>query len=359
VSIRTLNHPERLIIERLVSSGLSQSEATLAVIMTTRGHARPKSDLIEILAQYPSLDSKLNRHRALESLLDLGWIIETADSSSGYSLAHQHPELRTLIAGRLHDNDVATALRSIRANTEPYVEVVGPMNDELVYHSFLERLRQAQEEIHLPMMATAPYPDVVEILLERAKAGIEIRILLAAPELVQHIRGGPVAVEAKKRIAEWARNFANLKNVEVRVYKNIDTIRLTSCLLIDRDLCRIDIHDPLCQRSLEGVMIESVCPPGLSLNLISILQETFDRAWEMAIPIAAWRRVSQIIRFNWLIVTAITTAAIGFALRSSGTAMAYFFGISSSLAATALIGYRRGFARSLNVLASKISGEAE
>ncbi|MGQ0841101.1 hypothetical protein [Actinokineospora sp.] len=78
MTIQALNRGEKQLIARLAAAGLMESEATLAVIMTTRGYARPKGDLLQILAQFPVLDSDSVLQVALHRLLDRGWLLSTA-----------------------------------------------------------------------------------------------------------------------------------------------------------------------------------------------------------------------------------------------------------------------------------------
>lgn len=357
MTIQTLNHQENQLIKRLVSAGLLEPDAALAVVMTTRGYARPRGDLLQILAQFPALDSEAARQIALHGLLNRGWLRAT-EQDGAEPLIHQDPELRQLIAQLLDDPGVADALRSIRSDTEPLVELVGPMKDAHVYRSFIGILRAAQATIFLPMLATAPYDEVVDALVDRAKAGVRIRILLAAPNLVELVRGAHMARLAEERIREWRRLLGSFDNVEIRLYQRAATMRFASWLLVDGVKCRIDIYDPRHQRSLEGVMLETVSPAGLDLNLISVVSDGLEQAWATALPLSRWKGIVKRARHHWPTISGLVTFGIGL-LTPTSAAQNYMFGVSSSLAATAILRYRHSIAGGLRSLAGRIGEDQE
>lgn len=353
MTIQALNYRENQLIARLVSTGLTEAESTLAVVMTTRGYARPRSDLLQILAQYPVLDSEKALELALHRLLERNWLCLTTQDGTE-PLVHQDPDLRSLIAKQLDDAGVAETLRSIRSDTEPLVEVVGPMKDAHVYQSFISILRAAQATIFLPMLATPPYSEVVDALIDRAKAGVRIRILLAAPTLVEAVRGAHMAQLATERIRDWKRRVGAFEKVEIRLYNRAATMRFSSWLLVDGVRCRIDIFDPHHQRSLEGVMLETISPPGLDLNLVSLVTDGLEQAWTNALPLGPWQRAVKRARLHWPVLSGAATLAVALLLSSAQAAQNYAFGVSSSLIATAIIRYRHGIASGLRSLASRI-----
>lgn len=324
--------------------------------MTTRGYARTKTDLVQILTQYPVLDSDSALEVALHQLLERKWLCATAQDGAE-PLIHQDPELRGLIADQLNDPGVAELLRSIRSDTEPLVEVVGPMKDAHVYRSFIAILRAAQAAIFLPMLATPPYAGVVDALIDRAKAGVRIRILLAAPALVEAVRGGHMAQLAAQRIQDWKRRFGAFETVEIRTYTRPTTMRYASWLLVDGVKCRIDIYDPRHQRSLEGVMVETLSPPGLDLNLVSLVTDGLEQAWFNAMPLDFGRRVLKRARLHWLAIAGAVTLGLALVVGSVQTLQNYLFGVSSSLVATAIIRYRHSIASGLRSLANRIGDE--
>jgi hypothetical protein len=224
--------------------------------------------------------------------------------------------LREKIAKKLGDPSVADRLLAMRANLEPFVKVIGPMNDEVVYTTFLELLKGAQKEICLPMLATTPYEETVHILRERASAGVRVRILLGDPSLVAKWRGETMRKIAEERISQWVNAFKDRSTAEVRLSHSTEDMSLATCFSIDRETVRLDVYDPYTQRSLEGVMVEIVSPQGLSLNLIRIFQSLFDSAWSRAYSVGKYGRPRFILRRWWkvwvgLVIIGLAWAPIG------------------------------------------------
>ena len=152
-----LDLDELRIAKTLELSGLERCAAILAVVMVTRAHARPEAELVEIIRQYPGLESPEDAKRAVDKLKSRGWLIST--TSYGSQLTQQAPDLRAQIGKEIGDPLIADHLLGMRASLEPFVSVVGPMSDERVYATFMDLMRNAQQEICLPMLATQPYPD--------------------------------------------------------------------------------------------------------------------------------------------------------------------------------------------------------
>jgi hypothetical protein len=289
----SLELAENSLIGRIVASGLSQGAATLAVVMATRQHARPEGELLDIVRQYPGLENRISAEGALRELRTLGWVI-TRDSES-LSLTMQAPDLRDRIGARLGDPQVPAELLDLRTNLDPNsARVLGPMADGHVYSSYLDLLRSAQSEIFLPMLVTSSRLASVDILRERAQAGVRIKILVGAPHIVASIRGETMRPIAETRIKEWRRNFDDYATVEIRISHKVEDMWLGSCMAIDRRIVRFDIYDPDRQRSLQGIMLELANPQGLDLNLVRIFDELFKVAWLRARPVTlrgmiAWR----------------------------------------------------------------------
>ena len=171
----------------------------------------------------------------------------------------------------------------MRASLEPFVRIVGPMKDEIVYSSFLELLTSAQKRICLPMLATTPYDETVKILKERAEAGVQIQLLLGSPvALVARWRGETMRKIAFERIDRWQVLFRSYDNVDIRISHHAKDMAIASSVGIDNIIARYDVYDPYSQRSLEGVMIEASSPQGMSLNIVRIFYDMFDDSWRRA-----------------------------------------------------------------------------
>jgi predicted transcriptional regulator len=327
---------EDALIRRLSHNGLSRGAATLAVVLATRQHARPEKELLDIVLQYPGLENIAVAEGALRELRELGWV-QTREIENA-SLTSQAPGLRRQIAERLEDTQVAEILATLRANLDPAAaSVVGPMNDEHVYSTYLDLLRSAQTEICLPMLVTSTRLSSVDILRARAKAGVRVKILVGAPHIVAAIRGPTMRTTAEERIREWVRHFDGLPSAEVRVSHAKEDMWLASCMAIDRRIVRLDIYDPEVQRSLQGIMFEFVNPSGLNLNLVRLFGELFDQAWQRARPVTGAGRVIWRLGRTWKIWIGLIFACLAtFPVPVRGW-LELMVGMASALLATALI----------------------
>ena len=296
-------------LNRLVDNGLSRGAAALAVVMTTREHSRPESELIDIVRQYQWLESPKDAKDAIRHLKGNGWLTEVI--SYGTTLV-QANKLRTKIADTLGDESVKDALKQIRNVVDPYVSFLGSMNDEDVYLSYLRLLETAHSEICLPMLATTPNLESVPILKERASKGVKVRILLAAPNIVVQLRGETMRETAKQAILGWTAHAASCQNIEVRVTHALLDTYLSTCMLIDGALLRFDVYDPHEQRSLQGEMIEFRSPEGLDLNIIRMFRFWFDSAWTNATPVGLVLQIGWYLQrfWNWWVGGAFLLAAL-------------------------------------------------
>ena len=331
-----LEREENSLITRLTSTGLSRGAATLAVVMATRQHARPERELLDIVQQYPGLENSVVAESALRELRTLGWVIN--QESESLLLTLQAPDLREHIGGRLKDPKAPDELAELRANLDPNAaRVLGPMTDGHVYSTYLDLLRSAQNEICLPMLVTSSRLASVDILRERAQAGVRVKILVGAPNIVASIRGETMRARAKERIREWSRNFDGLPSVEVRISHKVEDMWLGSCMAIDRRIVRLDVYDPDKQRSLQGIMLELANPQGLDLNLVRIFVELFEAAWRRAQPTTRFSRIAWRWGATWKIWLGLLFAALAFLPIPFKGWLELTAGISAAFISTALI----------------------
>lgn len=340
----SLEREENTLIARLAYTGLSRGASTLAVVMATRQHARPEKELLDIVLQYPGLENLAVAEGALHELRALQWVVNR--ETENVSLTLQATDLRRRIAERLADPRVAEDLAALRANLDPTAaRVVGPMNDEQVYSTYLELLRSAQSEICLPMLVTSTRLSSVDILRERARAGVRVRILVGAPNIVASVRGETMRTRAEERIREWARNFSGLTSAEVRVSYAIEDMWLGSCMAIDGRIVRLDVYDPDKQRSLQGIMLELVNPRGLNLNVVRIFVELFNQAWLRARPMTLAGRFSWRWRRTWKIWIGLLFAGLAVIPVPIHGWLELLTGIAAALLATALIEFATAIRR--------------
>jgi hypothetical protein len=277
-----LSGAELAVVSDLVKSGLSRPAAVLAVVMAVREHARPRPELIDIVRQYPNLEDRDVAGEALHSLERTNWIVES--TSYGIVLVHQAGDLRQKIAGAIGRHEIAEELLSMRSRHDRYIQIVGPMNDQQVYETFLRRLEGAQREICLPMLATTPYLSAVPIIQDRAKHGVRVRILLGSERVVAKVRGETARSIASESIAGWRKNAKGFETMEVRISNSVEDMQTATCMTVDAQFLRFDLYDPRTQRSLEGILIEVESPRGMELNLMSVFKRQFEDAWRRARP---------------------------------------------------------------------------
>lgn len=337
----SLEHDENALIARLYASGITREAATLAIVMATRQHARPERELLDIVLQYPGLENQDKAEAALRELRRDGWVVD--QDSENLTLTMQAPDLRERIGTQLGDPSIPAQLAALRANLDANAaRVLGPMTDGPVYSTYLELLRSAQNEIYLPMLVTSSRLASVDILRERAKAGVRIKILVGAPDVVASMRGETMRARAEERIKEWVHNLGDLPTVEIRVSHRVEDMWLGSCMAIDGRIVRFDVYDPHQQRSLQGIMLELANPQGLELNLIRIFVELFRAAWSRAQPVT-WRgRIRRHLGATWKLWIALLFAILAFIPTGVQGWIELTAGISAAFVSTAVIEYGAG-----------------
>jgi hypothetical protein len=286
----TLTQEELNVVLALQQSGMDIAVATLAVVMATREHTRPEAALVDIVRRYTFLEDQATAAQAIATLKEMGWLTQS-NSKYGPILVHQAADLRGKIARRIGDPGVTGRLAQLRSILEPNVHILGPMSEREVYESYLYRLRQAQREICLPMMAQSPREGAVPILQERAGQNVKVRVLVAAPDVVVRLWGEALEGRAREVMAGWVQNAAGYQSFEVRICHSAEAMRLATCVGIDHRVVRYDVYDVSRQRTLEGVMIEVESPPGFNLNLVDLFYQEFEEAWARSEPLGFFGRV--------------------------------------------------------------------
>lgn len=327
---------------------VSSAAATLAVVLITREYARPELELVDMVRQYPGLDEPGAAERAIAELRSLGWL----DNSESYGryFIHQAPDLRDKLAVAVGDATISDRLLALRSTLEHHVRIVGPMKERRVFETYLELLGTAQQEICLPMLATSPRIDSVPIIQARARIGVRVRILLGSPEIVARLRGEPMAALARDAIDGWKRHASNIPSMEVRISDRVEDMLISTSMIIDGRLLRTDVYDPMRQRSLEGVMIEVESSTAYKLNLVSLVQQYFDDAWDRARPTGRFAKAGRLIirGWQWWLCLAFSILTVIFTV--SSTAGAIFGSIAATFFVNGLVAsipYMRRIARNL------------
>lgn len=312
-----LKKEELEVVRELQHKGrLSLPAATLAVVMFTRGHARPESELINIIGQYPNLEDGHTAAQTIATLKDMNWLV--VNEMFDQRLTQAAPDLQEQMSQKIGNPDLIEQLVLLRSHLTlaPHIRALGPMNEK-VFGTFLDLLRSAQREVCLPMLVTAPYHSTVDILQERARRGVHVRILLASPKVAVKLRGGTVEDRAHEAIAGWKKIAQGIPKIEIRIAHIPEDMYFATSWTLDGRLLRFDIYDPSRQRSLGGYMIEVESPPGLEFNVVTLFQERFELAWNRAQPIHAPGGIRWFLKRHWQWAAFIASALIAIALGTS------------------------------------------
>jgi len=318
---------ELQLIHELRQVGLAPASATLAIVMLVRRHMRPRAELLDLVASYPSLESAAARQDALADLQHRGWIDEYQSLEHGPMIVMAAPtleqDLRSLVPTA--SAAIETAMASRRS-----VKVLGHMGDPRVYETFRGRLAQARSSIDLPMVMTTPQISTIDTLAERARAGVRVRLLLATPRLAASIRGQGEFEQATQRLAGWRAHARSHPNLQLRVTSRVADMRASSSMLVDGSVLRFDVYDPASERSTQGTMIEIVSAE--QTNIASLFGDYFDDAWHRARPLGAWRLGGWWLQRSWVVAVVIAIAAFATAVWTSHPAFA-------TLLAGGVVGY--------------------
>lgn len=293
-------------MDALTFSGIARETATLAVAMWSRKHIRPENELLDQVANYPSLETIGRRLTALQDARNRSWVIETPSKYGGRPMVQAAPELGMMLASIApHCQD--EILRLPRSHHG--VQILGHMGSREVYDSFSTRLSEAQSDIALPMVMTSPQLSAIEVLKSRADSGVRIRVLLATAELAAEIRGGHLASEARERLGLWRLHSKGRRRFQVKVSRHRVDLRDASSALIDGRSLRYDVYDDTSERSIDGVMI--TIARSEPTNLSRMFQDRFDEAWRRARPLGFWPSAGWAVRrWWWWGLVAVSTAIV-------------------------------------------------
>ena len=265
------------IIKKLKEVGGEDVKSIVSVLMLTREHARPKLELVDILKQYQGLDDEYELRRAIDSLIQDGFI-EESEKHKGIIKYSKKLEETVIKNGKSTEDKI----REIRIKVRPRVEYLGDITKEDVYNSYLEILERAQSEIYMPMISTTPELKSVEILKKRAKNGVKVKLLIGNPDIISKYRGKANQSIYEKFIEKWSQETEGYEDIEIRIMSRLEDIEMGTCVLVDNKILRLDIYDPYNQRSLQGVVLECANEGGMNLNIIRTFKRQFDVAWSIA-----------------------------------------------------------------------------
>lgn len=252
----------------------SLPRATLLTVMYVYSYERPVLDLIHILSEYPNLGSKDELGKNIDYYIEKKYLV--LKRLNHIMVCTTNSNLPEMISNDLNDANIQLLMEKSREIQDHNLcaEMLGSVSNKN-YTSYINRLCSAQEEICLPLLNTAPYEDLIEALKDRADAGVKIKILFADKKISTQIR------MTVSMLNEWQRIFNGFKNVEIRIFHNIEDTILCSSILIDNSILRLVAFDPFRQKSSNGTLIEYYkC--NYNINIISMFKERFAEAWHNA-----------------------------------------------------------------------------
>lgn len=276
------------IISKIQQVGLYKNDRTcLLVIMSTNNYVRTDDDLANILSEYPGFTSKDYIIKEIHKCVKEGYlkkkIIDNSIKKQTYYYQDNQCYMKFLNELPYDIQELIYLCRLSYKNSE-CVTVLGLLSggskDGYINSTFHNCLKNAQSEILLPMLNTAPNDTVISILKERAQSGVKVKILLPDfNRVVKKIRN--VKVDATRG---WIEKLHKVDNIDIRIYNRIEDSSIYSSFIIDRRLCRICVFDSEKEKSSHGTLIE-ISKNGYNLNLIDMMINRFNEIWFHSNPI--------------------------------------------------------------------------
>lgn len=292
------------------------------LLMSTGAFARDKDELIQILIEYPGLNETSRVSDTIEECISKKFLCRDNGKTTIYqdndaferylqsivideSCVADHDRLCVVV------DDIKNRIRRCRethANSKCVIDyglLSGGTTNGASNTTFRERLKEAQQEILLPMLNTAAHTETIKILKAQDIKGVRIKILLADYEKVtKKLRSGrPDTTDA------WIEALKDTNNVEIRIFSNLDDCILSSSVIVD-NILRLVVVDPRREKTSNGTLIE--CHKhGFSLNITEIVRDRFNEIWERSRPIFP-KRVSkvQMILKNKLVLAGLVAIAL-------------------------------------------------
>ncbi len=271
--LTSLTSEEHALINKIVSYDIANYDiitATILTVMYSNEFFRPKEDLIYILSLVPSLSNMGILKERVSFLINEG-LLKT--------LLVQDIEICTIIddlPSKLINifNDESIKLQFEKSKKRiPFIINHGRLANGKGFINYLNYMSGAQRSIVYPILATHPYTSTIRIIKERASYGIKIRLLFANDDVAQELLG------IRSTASLWYNELSQYENVEIRVYSNPSYAALHPCLFVDDRILTLNIYDPKTQRAHDGNMIDLICEPGMSLNVVDWYREKLEQAW--------------------------------------------------------------------------------
>jgi len=312
----------------LEAEGFARSEALIVTALASHRYARTLGKLIDVLSGHTGLENIENTQRAVTNLVAADILIITQ---------HGHQDIITLapdVSRILEDSGksaAAVAVATLEQVPVARVRALGPMAAKAIVVSFAEAIATAERVIRLPFFSSTATIEGIDALSERAHAGVEVRVMLASPEVMSKLRGASHAQRTKRAIASWRETTRHWPNTELRVATRAEDVELGGSMSIDTRLLRLDVHEPLAERSIYGEMIEVNSAGG---NVIRMFDSYFDQAWMRARPVHWTARAARLVAsWKWAVVSAAAILAIVYLPSNSWRELVIGIAATSILAA--------------------------
>lgn len=316
-SAGALTSEEVHLARTLISAGLKDADAYAAIAMYTRAHSRPEEEIIDIMSLYAGLSGHNTAQKALAELRRKNWIIESSPHQSSKVHLVAHSDFPKIVAEFLNDPKFEYEVQRARRGNAPKIEIIGQMNDPIVYQTFGPKINEATNEILLPMINTTPNLAQVQELQNAARNGVKVKILLATPKLVGLIRGNAAKSIAKQKIDGWIKHAKGIDNFQVKITGRASDLWLASSALIDGRTVRLDIYDPISQRSTQGIMLEIISDS--ESNIALVFKKLFNESWNGAHEPGCYGKILQLLQSSAIPIL------LGIIILTTGT----FFGSAS------------------------------
>jgi hypothetical protein len=266
---------EQAVAELIASMRVPRAQALVLLAMAQYDYRRPEDDLVEILRRLPRLEDKRSTADAVTQLIHAGLLVRLRSGAlEEVRLADARAQpLLTAELGRV----APTAPPVVHGTT-----VLGTPRGGDVYGTFLSLVGNAQREILLWIASASSYRAVLPLLVQRAEAGVKVKVLLADVEAVESVRGAVSTGLARETIADWKAAFRGRPNAQVRLYPKGEDFVFSGSTCIDGKVLRIVVYDWRRQRGMDGEFVEFVNPVGLELNVFEVYRARFEHAWRRA-----------------------------------------------------------------------------
>jgi hypothetical protein len=331
------------VVQQLQRSGQPFEHASIITVMATRTTGTSRRQLIdEVLTGYPGLEDHSTVESSFEQLLSDGWLTEIEVAG-----ATQYQAASDILAriGEQVGPKLASSLAEFRARQTPNLSLIGRIDSQAGVDTIYDAIRNAQREICLTFLGTPSSIAIAEELRERARRGVQLRILVASPEVVAKLKGEAQRQRGVASVLGWSVATSDWPNTEVRIATRVDDMIMAASAAFDASRGVLAVFDASRQRAHESTVID-VRRPGFELNLVVLFHRQFDEAWARAKPIDGIRRLWwRVSRLAWEIGFVVALVVASLSADQQPTVSNIAAGVAGTILVTIGIRYRDGLRR--------------